>query len=85
MAIADTRREPAPVPSFWTAQSRVRLRTLILLRWLAIIGQTAAVLFVRHGIGLEFPLGWALAAIAVSVLLNIGLIATRRSQELARE
>ncbi|MCR6643146.1 MAG: ActS/PrrB/RegB family redox-sensitive histidine kinase [Terricaulis sp.] len=85
MAIQDARREPAPVPSIWTAQSRVRLRTLIMLRWLAIIGQVAAVLFVRYGIDLEFPVGWAMAAIAVSVALNLGLIATRRSQELARE
>ncbi len=85
MALSDARREPAPVPSIWTAQSRVRLRTLIVLRWLAIVGQTAAVLFVRYGIDLEFPIGWALAAIAVSVALNLGLIATRRSQELARE
>lgn len=85
MALSDTRREPAPVPSFWTAQSRVRLRTLILLRWLAIGGQIAAVLFVRYGIDLEFPVGWAMAAIGVSVGLNLALVATRRSQELARE
>jgi two-component system, sensor histidine kinase RegB len=85
MTLSDTRREPAPVPSIWTAQSRVRLRTLIMLRWLAIIGQTSAVLFVRYGIGLEFPIGWALAAIAVSIGLNLALILTRPSQELARE
>lgn len=83
MAVSET-REPAPVPSFWTAQSRVRLRTLIMLRWLAIIGQTAAVLFVRYGLDVEFPLDWALVAVAVSVVLNLGL-AARRSQELAKE
>jgi len=85
MALSDARREPAPVPSIWTAQSRVRLRTLIMLRWFAIIGQTAAVLFVRYGINLEFPVAWALAAIAVSVALNLALMAMRRSQDLARE
>lgn len=78
-------RTPAPVPSFWTATSRVRLRTLIVLRWLAITGQTAAVLFVRFWLDVEFPLLAALGAIAVSVGLNIALMATRRSQELARE
>lgn len=77
--------EPAQVPSIWTAQARVRLRTLILLRWLAIFGQTAAVLFVRYGLDLAFPLPLALAFIAVSVALNLGVISTRRSQELARE
>lgn len=84
MALSDT-RAPAPVPGFWTAQSRVRLRTLILLRWLAVFGQTVAVLFVRYGLDVSFPIGWALAAIAVSVVLNLALISTRRSQELARE
>ena len=71
--------------SFWTARGRVRLRTLILLRWLAIFGQTLAVLFVRFGLEVEFPLWWAMAAIAVSVALNIALIARRQAQELARE
>lgn len=84
MALSDT-RAPAPVPGFWTAQSRVRLRTLILLRWLAVFGQTVAVLFVRYVLDVAFPIGWALAAIAVSVVLNLALISTRRSQELARE
>ena len=85
MAIPDIRRAPAPVPSIWTAQSRVRMRTLILLRWLAIIGQTVAVLFVGYGIHLSFPIAPAFAIIGVSVLLNLALIALRRSKELARE
>ncbi len=70
---------------FWTSRGRVRLRTLILLRWLAIFGQTIAVLFVRFGLDVEFPLFWALGAIGVSVALNISLIARRQAQELARE
>lgn len=77
--------EAAANTTFWTSQSRVRLRTLIVLRWLAIVGQTAAVLFVRYGLNVDFPITWAMAAIGVSVGLNIGLIARRRSQELARE
>src|SRR5262249_34826568 len=72
-------------PGFWTITSRVRVRTLILLRWLAVFGQTVAVLFVRFGLNLEFPFDWALATIALSVAVNIALIASRRSQELARE
>lgn len=77
--------DPAPVPTFWTARSRVRVRTLILLRWLAIMGQIAALLFVRFGINVDFPIVGALAAVGVSVMLNIALISMRRSQELARE
>jgi two-component system, sensor histidine kinase RegB len=84
MAVQDARLPPA-IPSFWTAQSRVRVRTLILLRWLAVFGQTVAVLFVRFGLNVDFPLAWAFAAIGVSVVINLALIAARRSQELARE
>lgn len=82
MAVTEP-RPPAPIPSFWSATSRVRIRTLVLLRWLAIVGQTVAVLFVRFVLDVAFPLDWALAAIGVSVLVNLAL--TRRSQELARE
>lgn len=78
-------RAPAPLPPFWAATSRVRVRTLIVLRWLAVIGQTIAVLFVRFGLDVDFPLAWALAAIAVSVALNLALTVLRRSQELALE
>jgi two-component system sensor histidine kinase RegB len=72
-------------PGFWTITSRVRVRTLILLRWLAVFGQTVAVLFVRFGLQLDFPFDWALATIALSIAVNIALVASRRSQELARE
>jgi two-component system sensor histidine kinase RegB len=75
----------APTPTFWTTRSRVRLRTLILLRWLAVFGQTIAVVYVRYGLDVAFPAIWALLAIAVSVALNVALIAARPSQELARE
>lgn len=84
MAVQDARLPPA-IPSFWTAQSRVRVRTLILLRWFAVFGQTIAVLFVRYGLNVDFPLPWAFAAIGVSVVINLALVASRRSQELARE
>ncbi|MEJ0058871.1 MAG: ActS/PrrB/RegB family redox-sensitive histidine kinase [Terricaulis sp.] len=73
------------VPAFWTATSRVRLRTLLLLRWLAVFGQTVAVLFVRFVLEVEFPLFWALVAIAISAGLNIVLMSTRPIMGLARE
>ncbi len=74
-----------PVASFWTARSRVLVRTLILLRWMAVLGQTSAVLLVRFVLDFEFPLLLALLAIGVSVALNIALTAVRPMQELARE
>ncbi len=51
----------------------VRLRTLVRLRWLAIVGQTGAVLFVEFFLGFPLPLGACLAAIALSAWLNIFL------------
>ena len=50
-----------------------RLRTLVRLRWLAIAGQTAAVLGVHFVLGFPLPLGFCLSVIALSAWLNIFL------------
>ena len=50
---------------------RLRLQTLILLRWLAVGGQTAAIVFTTFVLGFELPLEWCLGAIAASAWLNI--------------
>ncbi|MCD7058519.1 ActS/PrrB/RegB family redox-sensitive histidine kinase [Pelagibacterium xiamenense] len=52
----------------------LRLDTLILLRWLAIAGQAASVLFVHYGLGYPLPLVACLTLIGLSVLLNVGLL-----------
>ena len=52
----------------------LRLATLVGLRWLAIIGQTIGVLFVDWGLGYPLPLVECLSLIAVSVVVNLGLI-----------
>jgi two-component system, sensor histidine kinase RegB len=49
----------------------LRLQTLIRLRWVAVTGQLGAVLLVRFGLGFDLPLEACLAAIAMSVWLNI--------------
>ncbi len=51
----------------------VRLDTLVRLRWLAIIGQTTAVLVVHYGLDFELPIWACLAVIALSGWLNIAL------------
>ncbi len=51
----------------------LRLRTLVRLRWLAIVGQTGAVLGVHFALGFPLPLGLCLAVIAFSAWLNIFL------------
>ncbi len=54
-------------------QRNVRLDTLMRLRWLSVIGQTAAVLVVHYGLGYEVPIWACLAVIALSAWLNIAL------------
>src|SRR3712207_3404889 len=54
---------------------RVRLRTLVLLRWLAVGGQAAALLIVYGVLGYRFPIGLAFVGVAVSAWLNIVLMA----------
>jgi two-component system sensor histidine kinase RegB len=49
----------------------VRLRTLILLRWMAIVGQLAAILVADRVYGLQLPLALCYAAVAVAVAANI--------------
>ncbi|MEO0878869.1 MAG: ActS/PrrB/RegB family redox-sensitive histidine kinase [Pseudomonadota bacterium] len=49
----------------------VRLRTLTTLRWLAVVGQTAAISIVHFGFGFPLELGLCLGVIAASAWLNI--------------
>jgi two-component system sensor histidine kinase RegB len=51
----------------------VRLDTLLRLRWLAIIGQTTAVLVVNYAIEFPLPVWACLAVIALSAWLNVAL------------
>lgn len=50
---------------------RLRLNTLIKLRWLAIVGQSAAVLLVAYWLEFPLPVGPCLALIAASAWLNL--------------
>jgi two-component system sensor histidine kinase RegB len=51
----------------------VRLDTLVRLRWLAIIGQTTAVLVVYYGLEFRLPVYACLAVIALAAWLNVAL------------
>ncbi len=53
--------------------SRLRLETLVAIRWLAILGQTLAVTVVAFVLGYEFQLALCLALIAMSAWLNVFL------------
>ncbi len=49
----------------------VRLRTLIVLRWIAILGQLAAILVARRWFDLNINLGLCFVAIGASVIANL--------------
>ncbi len=55
------------------AGRNVRLDTLVRLRWLAVIGQTTAVLVVYFGLDFELPIWACLAVIALTAWLNVAL------------
>jgi two-component system, sensor histidine kinase RegB len=55
------------------AQGRVRLLTLVLIRWFALVGQLLAILIVKFGMGFDLPLTLALAAVGASALLNVAV------------
>ncbi|WP_350335867.1 ActS/PrrB/RegB family redox-sensitive histidine kinase [Coralliovum pocilloporae] len=54
-------------------RNRLKLDTLVRLRWLAVSGQSGAVLFVKFGLDFPMPLGPCFALIALSAWLNIFL------------
>ncbi|ODS00221.1 hypothetical protein AUC68_01695 [Methyloceanibacter methanicus] len=53
--------------------SRLRLHTIVRLRWLAVIGQSVTILAVHWGLGMTVPIGWCFAVIALSAWLNVAL------------
>lgn len=55
------------------SESRLRLQTLIRLRWVAVFGQTSTVLVVHFGLGFMLPLMECLVAIGVAVAFNVAL------------
>jgi len=52
---------------------RLRLDTLIRLRWLASLGQAAALIVAHFGLGVRIPVLGCVACVAASVVLNLGL------------
>ncbi|MFM2390465.1 MAG: hypothetical protein RLZZ437_2020 [Pseudomonadota bacterium] len=54
-----------------TRSDWVRLRTLILLRWVAIVGQLTAINVASFGLGIILPLFWCYAAVGAAVVANI--------------
>jgi two-component system sensor histidine kinase RegB len=66
-----TQADGLPLPSTWRP---LRLQTLVLVRWLAVAGQTIGVLFVAFGLGFPVPLAACFALVAASAALNVWLV-----------
>ena len=49
----------------------IRLRTMILLRWVAIVGQLVAITVAQRFFGLQLELGLCYLAVGVSVIGNL--------------
>jgi two-component system sensor histidine kinase RegB len=54
-------------------ESRLRLQTIVRLRWLAVLGQTLTVIIVYWAMGIDLPIGACFAVIALSAWLNVAL------------
>ncbi len=62
------------------APGRLRLRTLVAIRWAAVLGQAAAVLVVNLGLGFELPLAPISATIFAAAVANVLLAVTHPAQ-----
>ena len=61
-----------PAPMFGTERTDwVRLRTLIVLRWMAISGQLLAITVGDLAVGLQLPLGLCYLAVGTSIVANL--------------
>lgn len=53
--------------------SRLRMQTIVRLRWFGVIGQLLTVAFVYWGLKFDFPIGLCLAFVALSAWVNVFL------------
>ncbi|MGF1462402.1 MAG: ActS/PrrB/RegB family redox-sensitive histidine kinase [Maricaulaceae bacterium] len=84
-ANAEEREDEPEVDLLAPAFGRLRLRSLIVSRWLAVAGQVTTILVVRFGLGFELPLDYCLAAVAASAWLNIFLSVAFPTQRLVSD
>ena len=76
MAALDNSQTIRPTTvSEWLRQgeTRLRLQTIVRLRWLAVLGQSLTVIGAYWVLGIDLPIGGCLAVIALSAWLNVAL------------
>src|SRR5271169_1975004 len=82
--VAELRTASADPPVATAAEPRhgpgsVRVRTLLYIRWFAVVGQAVALLVVHEFLELKLPLADCLALLVASILVNLYLLLTRSS------
>ncbi|MCB1412904.1 MAG: HAMP domain-containing histidine kinase [Xanthobacteraceae bacterium] len=61
-------------PAAEATTNRKNMALLVQLRWMAVLGQIAAILFVHHGLGIPLPV-WPMSAVVGGlILLNVGSV-----------
>ena len=68
MSVTESR---AATPGVTVLPGRVRIRTLVITRWIAVGGQVVTLLVVSEGLRAELPMAWAMGAAGASAALNI--------------
>jgi two-component system sensor histidine kinase RegB len=64
---------PVELNSLGPYESRLRMQTIVRLRWFGVLGQLTTVATVYWGLGYDLPLVWCLLLIALSAWVNVGL------------
>ncbi len=67
----------APPPG---RRGRLRLRTLVLIRWVALTGQAVTLAVVHYGLGFALPIQLSMTVVAVSALANVAMAVSRPAQ-----
>src|SRR4051812_13175029 len=88
--VAEPRAVSADPPVATAAEPRqprdsVRVRTLLLIRWFAVVGQAVALFVVHQFLELKVPLADCIALLVASVLVNLYLLMTRSPSAWLRE
>ncbi|HVY98269.1 MAG TPA: ActS/PrrB/RegB family redox-sensitive histidine kinase [Dongiaceae bacterium] len=78
-ALSPSSSPAAPAARRPRPRGRIRLRTIIFIRWIAVVGQLATLLFVHYVMGYDLPIGWALATVAALAAITAGAQVRRKA------
>lgn len=71
-APADRSRErPLSLDEPWHGVGRIRIRTLVVIHWFALLGQFGTLIVVHFGFDLTLPLAPALLVVAMAAMMNL--------------